>query len=173
MKKIIFIAALAAFSYANAQTESIYAVNRKTALENANAYFNNFETTSDAVNAKALKNFSNHYASATNAQWSETKEKGMTCRFYIKGILNRAYYNADGSWAGTITSYSETLLPDNIKAMVNNLFPEYSITNVNEVNTSGNQTVFIVYVESMKHIKVLKLTADSDIEVQQELDKQN
>jgi hypothetical protein len=174
MKKIIILAAIAAFNYAHAQsTERVYAINTKTLKENALASM--AASSSDgsaAVNSKALKNFAKNFKEPSSAQWSDLKEQGSVCRFYEKGILHKAFYSANGSWLSTITSYEEALLPENIKAIINNSYPEYLITYVNEVSMKGYENVFIVNVESIRHLKVLKVTADGEIEVAQEGDKQ-
>jgi len=174
MKKIIILAALAAFNYANAQTSlNSYAMNTKTLKENALAAMASSNSDGSAsVNSKALKNFAKNFKNATSAQWSDLKEKGSVCRFYEKGILNRAFYKANGSWLGTITSYEEALLPENIKASVNNYFPEYLITYVNEISMNGYEKVFIINAESIRHYKILRVTTDGEIEVEQDGDKQ-
>ena len=174
MKKTIIIAALATFNYVNAQTgSSTYAVNMKTAKENAYAYFSKFENTDVTVNSKALKNFSSHYASATNVQWSNLEKNGSVCHFYLKGILNKAFYNSAGVWTGTITTYEEVLLPDNIKAIVDANYPEYVISLVNEINKPHYQSVFVIELQSLKFIKEIRITQDGELDVMQEFEKQN
>ncbi|MBS1975377.1 MAG: hypothetical protein JST13_13575, partial [Bacteroidetes bacterium] len=134
MKKIILLAAVAAFHYANAQSApSAYAVNAKTVRQNAYDYFEKFGSSDVSVNSKALKTFSKSYAAATDAQWSVFDDNSSTCRFYVKGILHRAYYTSNGLWKGTLITYHEELLPENIREMVANDLPEYNITLVNEV----------------------------------------
>ena len=173
MKKIILFAALAAFNYANAQTNAYsYAMNTKKLKENAIASIVNAEASVSAINAKALKNFSKHYVSAAGVQWYELKDKGVMCRFFQKGVLNKAYYNAKGSWVGTIASYEESLLPKNIRKSVNSFYPEYLIKLVDEINLSGYETVFAVHIESLKYLKVLRITTDCEMEVIQEMEKQ-
>lgn len=174
MKKTIIFAALVAFNYVNAQTGSdTYALNMKTAKENAYAYVSKFENADVTINSKAIKNFSARYAKATNVQWSDLQKNGSVCRFYVEGILNKAFFNNAGVWTGTITTYEGVLLPDNIKEIVDANYPEYVITQVNELSKPRYRPVFVIQLQSLKFIKEISVTEDGDLQLMQEFEKQN
>ncbi|MBS1667378.1 MAG: hypothetical protein JST58_08380 [Bacteroidetes bacterium] len=174
MKKIIFFAAVMAFNYANAQIGSnTNVMNSKT---EKNTEYNspaNNESSNEEVGSKVMKHFSNRYPNAINAQWSVHNNKTAVCRFYENDILHRVYYNTNGRWSGTVTTYQHFLLPENIKIMVSAMFPEYVIKLVKEVNKPNHHPVYVLHAQSLKYLKILRATDEEGIEVIQNFESSN
>ena len=172
MKKLLLLTTLAAFNYVSAQSiEGVYAINTKNLKENAVASIADANAVDAAANSKALKHFAKNYRNASNAQWFELDHKESLCVFHEKGSLNRAYYRRNGAWVGTVRTYQEELLPEEIRTMVNDAYPCKAISFVQEVDINATDPIYFVQVQDQKTIKFLRIQ-DGEMELTKEFKKQ-
>ncbi len=58
---------------------------------------------SGLVNSKAQRSFNKDYHQTSEVEWSTLPDNSVTCRFFLNGILHRAFYSAHGQWIATIS----------------------------------------------------------------------
>ena len=113
-----------------------------------------------AISAKALRDFSATYHSASGAQWSQLKDRGFMCVFQMNGVGCRAYYDAGGSWLYTMAGYQEEHLPAHIRETVHTSYYGYTISFVQEITMNRLQTIYLVQISRGKTLKILRVTAE-------------
>jgi len=79
-------------------------------------------------------------------------------------------YNKKGKWIYTIQQYSLDNLDKNIIDRVRSVYYAYGITGIQKVEQPGLETIYVVRLENMKSIKLVRLTSD-DIELIQDFTK--
>jgi hypothetical protein len=102
-------------------------------------------------------NFSNAFKSATGIKVSDEKnEIHISC--LVDGVLNKISYSKKGRWQYTIRYYEGTKLRKDLRNMVNDCYPRYTIFGyVAEVTVPG-KCAYLVMVEnetSWKRIRVV------------------
>lgn len=143
-------------SNVNAKTKANKAVasNEIAMLTKANLAFSKTTDAFSTMNERALNDFKRRFANVQNADWRNTSDGGYFASFITDDVKTIATYNAKGSFQGTIKYYGEDKLDGNIKTLVENTYYDYDLLKVAEVS-AGNETVYVIYVESKKHLKVL------------------
>jgi hypothetical protein len=109
----------------------------------------------DQVTPKVLRAFYKTYGELSNVRWWKSDD-GYAASFKLKGITNTIYYQRSGLVDASIHFYFEEQLAAPVKSRVNSLFPNYSITNVTEVQ-KGGITAFYVKIHDATTIKTVKL----------------
>lgn len=106
-----------------------------------------------AINQKAMKSFNRNYPTSASVKWASSNV-GSQATFSENSKLNRVFYRPNGRWLRTMTSYDQSLLDDDIKALVKDNFRKYEITNVTEIHET-NLDCYFVNIESAKDFKVI------------------
>jgi membrane-associated HD superfamily phosphohydrolase len=126
--------------------------------------------TTSSTNAKAEKNFTTNYQSASGTDWTTLADKSLFCRFYMNEIKYRAFYTPHGQWKYTISDYSGNSLDKNLSNQIKKAFYHSSIVFVNQVDMADGKTVYVVEIHDENSIKKLRVEGD-EIEVVQEFKK--
>ncbi len=85
----------------------------------------------ETVNPKAVRHFEKNFKGVNNAKWMTLKD-GDVARFNSNDIVERVFYNLNGTLAGTLKGYSSDKMADEILRMVKGSYNGYAITYVNE-----------------------------------------
>jgi len=96
------------------------------------------ETKEDAriiykINIKAVRDFMKTYNTISNEKW-EILEDGYLVSFTYDSKTKRIFYDKKGNFLYTIDDYRETKLPEDVRGAVKNIYRDYSITIIHEVN---------------------------------------
>jgi hypothetical protein len=97
-------------------------------------------------------------------------EKGYVVRSVVDGRQTMTAYNKKGNWVYTIQQYSLDNLDKNIIDRVRSVYNDYGVTGIQKVEQPGMDVVYIVQLENVKSIKIVRLT-DSEIELVQDFTK--
>ena len=107
----------------------------------------------EAVNTRALKDFNRNYKNATNVHWYNAG-KGTVAIFKENSKQTRVVYYPNGRWLHTLFTYGESELSDNLKSIIKNKYPKYSITAITEVH-EGDKVFHFINLENDKDYKQL------------------
>jgi hypothetical protein len=121
-----------------------------------------------SVASRAIRSFSHVYGDCRDAQWSPMKDGGFICRFTKKSIPERAFYDAKGNWLYSIGSYGEDKLAKDIRTFVRNMYQDYKISFVNEIDLPLDRKVYLIQVENEETLKIVRI-GDDRIETLQEI----
>lgn len=127
-------------------------------------------TLSNNVNLRALKNFNKSYRQASNAAWALLRDKSQLCVFSINKVQYRAFYNPNGSWSYTVSSYNDKKLDKAIHEKIQSVYYDYRIVYINQIDMPGQKTIYLVEIQDEKSIKKVRL-ADDEMEVVQDFKK--
>ena len=83
----------------------------------------------------------------------------------------RLYYSKHGYRRFSIRRYGADNLNKEISEQVHNGYNGYHISNVNEIKVTGFPTSYILNLEVLDHIKVVRVVGD-EMEELQEIEKQ-
>jgi hypothetical protein len=97
-------------------------------------------------------------------------EKGYVVRSVVDGRQTMTAYNKKGNWVYTIQQYSLDNLDKNIIDRVRSVYYDYGVTGIQKVEQPGMDVVYVVQLENVKSIKIVRLT-DSEIELVQDFTK--
>ena len=122
------------------------------------------------VNRKALRDFRGRYAEASSLNWYTVKG-GFINYFVVAGLPDQAFYDEHGRWQYSLIFYHEDKLPRDIRVVVKRMYYDYSITLVQEVQTAQNG-VYLVYLEDAKTNRIVKVSAEGEMETMELFDKQ-
>ncbi|MBA4166150.1 MAG: hypothetical protein H0X41_01145 [Chitinophagaceae bacterium] len=116
-----------------------------------------------AQNMKMFNNFSSSFQNATGIKMSAGKnETHISC--YVDSVLNKINYSKKGKWLYTIRYFEGSKLPRDIRNIVNDGYPRFSIFGfVSEVNVRG-KTAYFVMIEnqdSWKRVRVMDEGVDT------------
>jgi hypothetical protein len=125
---------------------------------------------SSAVGKRALAHFKANFADAENVAWSKTDKAEPCCHFRRGNKETRVFYDKNGNWQYTLESFLPALLDAGIAEQIQQAFPKYKLTFVNEI-LSDSDPVYIVNIEDAGHIKVVQVT-DGDLMVTKSMAKQ-
>lgn len=121
------------------------------------------------VNLKAIKDFKNRFSAAAEAKWYATRDGYMTF-FRLDGFGARVFYDKKGRWQASLINFGEDKLPKDIRAIVKSTYYDFAITLVQDVETlSGG--VYVIHLDDNKHIKIVRVTKDGDMDTLQEFEK--
>jgi hypothetical protein len=175
MKKIIF-AFVAGCIPALAAMNGTYAQNGSTSKENI--HFNkaavsaNVSAAPGAINARAIKHFSQSYKNAGGVIWVTTSD-GFRASFTLNGVSNKVYYNRRGNWTANLKNYAEDKLSFEIRDMVKRAYYDHSITYVDEIETlqSEGHPTYIVHLEGKDDYKFIRV-CNGEMDVWKDFKKQ-
>src|SRR3954464_11829027 len=97
--------------------------------------------------------------------------EGYIVRAVIDGRQAMSAFNKKGKWVYTIQQYSLDNLDKNIADRVRSVYYEYDVTGIQKIEQPGVETVYAVYLQNTKSIKIVRLTSD-DMELVQDFNKQ-
>jgi hypothetical protein len=173
MKKLILLAGI----YCLAQTiqaqsgSSVTMTVAKTTLQSADRLSDGSDVlTRETVNARALRDFRETYPNVNNESWSLAPNKEIVCSFREPGIVTQIYYRKKGYRRVTIRSYEGVSFNKDVADQVNSTYKGYHISHVNEINVNGLPPAYIINLEVLDHIKVVRVIGD-DIEEQEQITK--
>ncbi|MEO6730378.1 MAG: hypothetical protein ABIN01_04120 [Ferruginibacter sp.] len=118
---------------------------------------------------KATSNFSNRYQDVSDVKWY-AEEKAIVSSFKMQGKSGRSVYNKKGSWIFTIITYYKDQLPQQEKSLVEDSYPDFEITLVQEIH-QGTEKVYVVHLESITRLKQI-LISDNEITPYRDFTKQ-
>jgi hypothetical protein len=130
------------------------------------------ENTVAVISSKALKSFSKSYKNAADASWDLTTE-GYRVKFTEGAIKNSVFYNKSGAWTGSLKTYQEDGLPKDVRGTIKSEYYDYSIYQVQEVETlesTDHLPTYIIYMEDKNSYKTL-LVNDFNITVWKDFKK--
>gem|GEM_PF-360407 len=140
-----------------------------SALESREAS-GNFLPDAKTVKARALTDFQVRFNDASEVKWF-SDNNGFTSYFTKDGYNDRAFYSKNGRWMFSVIYQTEHQLPKDIRAEIKSVYYDWNITVVEEVQSSQGKG-FLVYLEDKSNIRILKVNADSEIEIMMDLLKQ-
>jgi hypothetical protein len=82
----------------------------------------------------------------TDSKWYEASY-GLMAKFRFNQIHYRVDFDKNGKWLSTIRTYDETKLPADIKSLVKNSYPGYTITLVEEIQMPAVSITYIIHLE--------------------------
>lgn len=123
-----------------------------------------------SASARAMAHFKENFAWVQDADWFNTVEKNMYCVFYQGNIVNRVFYDQNGYWQYTMTSFPPSDLPKNVKKLVSESFAGYNISYVNEIISAAEEPVYMINIENADDIKVIKVAGET-VEAKQDIKK--
>ena len=119
---------------------------------------------------KAEKSFYKTYPDATKVEWSTLSDKTNMCRFYVHNNIHRAFYTQNGQWVSTVSSYPGNKLDKKISDNVKSVYYDYNIVFVDQIDLTGNKTIYIVEIQNEKLIRKVRVEND-EMEILQEFEK--
>ncbi|MEJ7680864.1 MAG: hypothetical protein WKG06_24030 [Segetibacter sp.] len=120
------------------------------------------------INPNAIKDFKKTFA-VRNKTWHKT-DKGFLASFSLAEIKNVVAYNNKGKWQHTIRIYNEDRLSRKIRATVKRTYYDYSITLAEEIHTADG-VVYLVHMQDETTWKIVRVSADGEMELFQNLNK--
>jgi hypothetical protein len=123
-----------------------------------------------ATNQKAANSFKKDYAMATSAQWSVFTDNSLMCRFYLNGILHRAFYTPHGNWIYTASGYGGSKLDKAVAESVKTVYYDFRIVYADQIDLVNGKTFYIVEIQNEKSIRKLRVN-ENEMEVIQEFAK--
>jgi hypothetical protein len=122
------------------------------------------------VNARALKDFQNRFSDVGGAKWF-SDENGYYSYFNKDGFNDRAFYNKNGRWLYSLIYKTEDKLPEDLRATIKSVYFDWTINVIEEIRTNDG-VVYVVYLEDKSNFRVLKVSAENEIETIVNLIKQ-
>ena len=123
------------------------------------------------ANDRAVAHFREHFADAKNPLWSTNTDNSINCYFREQDKVYRIYYDRRGNWTYTLVGYLPSDLSNNIKYRVLENFDGYYIAYINEIREENNEPIYIINIENASSIKIIRISNNEDIVVQQEFQK--
>ena len=122
------------------------------------------------VPVAAVRDFVRNFDSVHDALWFVMPSGGIEAYFENDGFGNRVIYGKDGGWLSSQIAYKEDKLPRYILEAVKFSYPDMLIRLVEERHTIETLD-FVIYLEDPFHILILKLNAQNQLDVLQDLVK--
>jgi len=122
------------------------------------------------IHARALRDFRSSYPGVQDETWTVLPNKEISCQFRRPGIETRLYYGKHGRRRFSISRYGADNLSKDISEQVHNGYNGYHISNVNEIRVTGFPASYILNLEVLDHIKVVRVVGD-EMEELQEIEK--
>jgi hypothetical protein len=119
---------------------------------------------------RAKANFRENFAWVQDAAWFNTGDDNIYCIFHQGNIVDRVFYDQRGYWQYTLINYPASVLAKDVKERVQNNFPGYQISYVNEIRSDNFDPVYMISIEDENNIKVVRVSGD-EFEVKQVLQK--
>jgi hypothetical protein len=124
----------------------------------------------EIIYARALRDFRFSYPGVQDETWTALPDKEISCLFRQPGMETRLYYGKHGRRRFSISRYGADHLNQDIGERIHNEYPGYHISNVNEIKVAGFPTSYILNLEVLDHIKVVRVVGD-DMDELQEIEK--
>jgi hypothetical protein len=171
MKKtnIILIATAILFSMIGVNSYAQVAMNN-VSLPSAGDFGKHHSSNSSSTNAKAEKNFTKNYKTASNADWSTLSDKSLLCRFYMNDILYKAFYTAQGEWRYSLSSYGGKKLDKELADRIHRVYYGSEIVFVDQIDIADGKTIYVVELHDENSIRKLRVEGD-EMELVQEFKK--
>jgi len=153
-----YIPALLTTNRASAQNtvslEILESQKNEVALEKGVRPVKNNTVNMESISTRAIKAFAKTYKNVSGEQWEKIPD-GYTAKFISNGVSNRIYFDAKGSWSGSLKGYGEDKLPDDVRDIVKRSYYDYSITYIQEVETIDSQgkPTYIVQMQDANTLK--------------------
>jgi hypothetical protein len=143
MKKILFILAMSASSFAFAASP---------------------------VNGKTLETFRSTFANASNVSWTEMKKENLVkASFQMYGRDFTAVFSDAGELLATASYIDRSAMPVMLSRKINRMFPGYHVNTVIE-KTTADETTYVITLDSEKQGLVVTCT-DGDITITKKIKK--
>jgi hypothetical protein len=123
-----------------------------------------------SADERAIAHFRENFPEVKDVSWSTNPDKSINCSFHQGAKVGRVYYDPRGYWRYTVISYPPSYLSNNIRYRIMDNFDGNEISYVNEILSKNNDPVYMVNIENVSNIKVIRVS-DDDIEVKQVLRK--
>lgn len=121
------------------------------------------------VNYWVLSKFNNTYKEATNVNWIVTSQYAKAS-FLLEGQRVEAYYSTEGDFIAESKAIPPQELPKAARKSIEKKYSGFTLKEVIQYATP-ERTEYYVSMENEKESKILKISADGEIEVYKSLDK--
>ena len=173
--RLVLILGLATTHYSFGQLASNANINSKSLSESLKRDMGNEIANKKALenlkemNVKMHKDFSKHFANASDITTSTDKEyTSIAC--IVDGVKTRVNYFRNGRWASTLRMMEAHQLPAALYDDVSETYPGYKITRGKEVIV-GAKTAYLVDIENERKFKTVRII-DGEQDIYQEFYKQ-
>ncbi len=124
------------------------------------------------ISINAVRDFKKLYKTVTDEKWYKTKD-GFTALFTLDDVRNSIFYSKNGSWLGSLKSYNENKLDQDIRDIVKSKYYDYKITYVNEAETqqSDGMPTYVINLQGEHNIKIVRVN-NGEMSLYQEYQKQ-
>lgn len=119
--------------------------------------------TSQETPAAVQANFEKMYPGENDPDWHVDSHGFYEAHFKQKGIHYRADYNKDGSWVETETNIKKKDLPQAIRDVIKNQFPEYVIAEIEKVQSASKGLFYDVEFKRKGKNKDVEFKEDGTI----------
>lgn len=104
---------------------------------------------------KIYRRFARDFASASDLKVYPFKHTtALSCK--VDGVQNNILYSNNGRWLHTVRYYGIELLPRDVRSIVAEAFPHYSLLRVAEISTPSG-TAYLVDIESKNLYKTIRV----------------
>jgi len=107
--------------------------------------------------------FEKMYPGEKDPDWHKDSHGNYESHFKIDGIKYRADFNADGSWIETETNVEKKDLPDAVKLVINEQFPNNVISEIEKVEHHKKGTFYDVEFKRKGKNKDVEITPEGVI----------
>jgi hypothetical protein len=126
----------------------------------------------DAPRLKAWEKLSRLYNNIPGKSWTRC-DGGYYVEFILKGVKHRIFYDLNGKWSGSLKTYSESKLSNEIRNAIKHKYSSYTIFNVEEIETMESDGIptYLIHLEDKTTFKLVRFF-EGQIEVRQEFKKE-
>lgn len=114
------------------------------------------------VPQKVKDAFAKKFPSAKKVSWDNENDTEWEAEFKIDKVEYSANFLEDGTWQETEHEISESEIPQNVKKIIIEAFPEYKIEEV-EVSESTKATVYELEIKKGKNTMEVVVSVDGKI----------
>jgi hypothetical protein len=167
MKKVIVTTGMAVMLVTGAATAQ--PVSREMVTENLQSLQLNTRGIT-RIHVKAMRDFLKRDKTAANVDWMIV-ETGYVARYYdCNNSLCRTVYNNRGEFVYTIRQYQENVMPREVRGIVKGQYYDYTITLVEEIETTQQPLVYVVHLQDATTIMNVRV-CEREMEVMEEYRK--
>jgi len=170
MKKIIFSHAVTCICSAfiihdaycqttNSADVSMGPSQTNTAEQNSAMPVNSAKDYRNAINIKAVRNFTKDFKDAKNVIWNKTNDGGYFAKFTSDSIRTMVAYDCNGSWTYSLRRYAENKMAPEVRTIVKSTFFDYSIMEVTEIKlpAESENIIYRVLIKHAGNFKILQI----------------
>jgi hypothetical protein len=121
------------------------------------------------INVRAMRDFMDRYGDASDVVWHRSKDNYVAV-FTRDSIQHRVIYTNRGDPSITMKYYEEKKLARNVRAQIKSIYFDYKIYIVQEIESVGYPTIYIVNLQGDSDWKKVKLY-QGEMEVMEEYNK--